>query len=491
MNKKILATTTALVAIISATVCTFNIKSVKADTTTLISSTQENSSNVKRITGADYYTTATAVSQAGWTTSDDIILASSANFPDALSGTSLGINLNAPILFTSKDTLNENTLNEIKRLNAKKVYILGGTESISQSVEDGFKVQGLVVTRLSGNDRFATAVAVGNEVISKSKSTTAFLSNAYGFADALASSSFTNGSPILLTDKDSLNANTKQALSDWGIKKVYILGGTGVVSQQVEDELGAMGISVTRLGGADRYGTAQKIVSNFDSALDKFTLTTGKDFHNALVASVYANKTNHPIMLMDTDCSTDVKNFVKDKDLVIVGNDIDESTLNNVNPITSNPADWVCPQIKSTATSDVEGDFAVLDKELGFGHGQSWAGYSLFKEHPINTNSTVITVGDEVNYGKTYNSQIMIQIDAWNNDPNIEGSYKAKPIAQQLFKFYFPNDYMTLYNIFEKDFSANLNKIIKLDNREVLITRPADSVMVWVSAPGEHLRTTP
>jgi hypothetical protein len=108
---------------------------------------------------------------------------------------------------------------------------------------------------------------------------------------------------------------------------VYILGGTGVISSGIESQLRDMGISTNRLGGADRYETSQLIVKNFDSSLDKFTVVTGKDFHNALVASVYANKINHPLILVDNDSSSAIKSLVDNKDLLIVGDYMPNATV--------------------------------------------------------------------------------------------------------------------------------------------------------------------
>lgn len=277
--------------------------------------------NITRITGTDCYDIGEKISQKGWTTSDNVILASSSDFPDALTGTVLGIKLNAPILFTDPNGISPNTLDEIHRLQAKKVYILGGTGSVGQNVETTLKVEGFSIERLWGQDRFGTALAVGKKVEGLTGSKTAFLANAYNYPDALSSSTFAGkaGDPILLTDAGTLNEQSRQALKDWGITNVYVLGGTGVISTNIENELKGMGISITRLGGVDRYETSQQIVKNFDGSLDKFTVVTGQDFHNALVASVYAEKIDHPLILADNVYNQSVKSLINGKDLLIVG----------------------------------------------------------------------------------------------------------------------------------------------------------------------------
>ncbi|WPC42795.1 cell wall-binding repeat-containing protein [Clostridium sp. JS66] len=277
--------------------------------------------NITRITGTDYYNIGEKISQKGWTTSDNVILASSSDFPDALTGTVLGIKLNAPILFTDPNGVSPNILDELHRLQAKKVYILGGTGSVGQDVETTLKVEGFSIERLWGQDRFGTALAVGKKVEGLTGSKTAFLANAYNYPDALSSSTFAGkaGDPILLTDAGTLNEQSRQALKDWGITNVYVLGGTGVISTNIENELKGMGISITRLGGVDRYETSQQIVKHFDGSLDKFTIVTGQDFHNALVASVYAEKIDHPLILADNAYNQSVKSLINGKDLLIVG----------------------------------------------------------------------------------------------------------------------------------------------------------------------------
>ncbi|OAA87782.1 cell wall-binding repeat-containing protein [Clostridium ljungdahlii] len=307
LNKNILIAISFLVVGI---LISFNSK-VSADATPTIT----------RINGSNVYDTGIKVSQKGWTTSDNVILASSADFPDALSGTSLGIKVDAPILFTDTNTFSDNTLAEIIRLKVKNVYILGGTSSISQAVEDEIKSKGLTVERLGGSDRFATAVQVGKAVEKIGNSKTVFLANAYNYPDALSGSTFAGktGSPILLTDGNSLNEQSKQALKDWGIEHVNILGGEFVMSSNILNELVDMGITVNRFGGTDRYQTSQAMVNNFASSTEGLTLATGKDFHNALVASVLAGKMNYPLTLMDNDCSSTEKSFVENKNLIIVG----------------------------------------------------------------------------------------------------------------------------------------------------------------------------
>lgn len=496
MNKRIFAMIT-LVAALLANTYLWSENQVKAAYEIFI---EKDNTKVTRITGKNQFEVATAVSQAGWTTSDNVILASTVDFADALSGTSLGIVLDAPILYAYGTNLNEFTANEIKRLNAKKVYLLGGTGSISKEIEDILKQQGLEVVRIAGSDRFETSVLVGNEVINKSKSTTAYLSNAYGYADALSAASFTNGDPMILTNKDSLSYKTKNAIKEWGIKKIYILGGTGVVSQSIEDELSNMGITTERYGGANRYETSTKIINELSKDRTKYTVVTGMYFWNALASSVYAHKTSHPALLMDYRNAGDIAMYLSGKDVIAIGISDDEYESYDAvtsfykkeeekvirdNPTPDNPNDWVCPQITESAPLDVSEGFKILGRDLGFGYTRGWACFSPSITAPTNASNIVMSVTLPVVH--SYASWAYITIDSWDYDPNIKGSYKIQPIAQQLFKFYFPTQYMEVFNHVNNG-DVNLGEIYTFDNREVIFSSPLGTQLtIYMSAPGEHL----
>jgi FOG: Glucan-binding domain (YG repeat) len=154
-------------------------------------------------------------------------------------------------------------------------------------------------------------------------------------------------------------------------------------------------------------------------------------------------------------------------------------------PASANSGSWTCPQIQSTAPSDVSAGFKILHDELGFGYTSGWAGYSNYVDNPTEATPTALDVTKLVT--KKYNAEIMIQINAWDSSQYVKNSDRIKPIGQQLFKFYFGDSYMTLYNIVEGGDKNNLNTPITIGNREVLLAQPSSSLMIWISAPGEHI----
>ncbi|MEE8600570.1 esterase-like activity of phytase family protein [Euzebya tangerina] len=65
--------------------------------------------------------------------------------------------------------------------------------------------------------------------------------------------------PLVLTDTDELSDSAATEIERLGATSATILGGVDAVSQAVEDALVAVGLDVTRLGGATRFGTAEAI----------------------------------------------------------------------------------------------------------------------------------------------------------------------------------------------------------------------------------------
>ena len=95
-----------------------------------------------RYGGSDRFETAAKVSAAGWSSSDSVVLASGSGFADALAGVPFAYIKDSPILLTNADSLPTATVNEIVRLNARNIYILGGTTAVSSTLEESLRQGG-------------------------------------------------------------------------------------------------------------------------------------------------------------------------------------------------------------------------------------------------------------------------------------------------------------------------------------------------------------
>jgi putative cell wall-binding protein len=254
--------------------------------------------NEKRLAGDDRYETAVKVSQAGWTTAGTVILARGDDFADAVAGVPLAHQLNAPILLTQTNSIVPAIIEEITRLKAERVIILGGPGAISDNVRGEFERIGLTVERIEGADRYETAVRIAERMVREgAEFDTAFIAVGTNFADALAASSYAamRGQPILLTDTNYLPQATKDAIANLGIKNTVVCGGPGAVSESVFDELP----NPKRVYGNDRYLTALELAKEFMPKSTKHVyIATGLDFPDAVAGGVLAAKNNSGVLLV-------------------------------------------------------------------------------------------------------------------------------------------------------------------------------------------------
>ena len=270
---------------------------------------------IDRIFGSDRYETAIAISSEGWKQADSVIIASGADFADALAGAGLSKALNAPILLVSgKD--NAHVYAEIERLGAVNAWILGGENAVSPVVSSKLTGMGLSVNRLSGTDRYATAAAIAAQLSKlNGEADKAFVVSGESFADALSAgyASAVSGCPILYTNAGNLNDTTAQYITSAGINEVTIIGGSAAVSDSAAGQLAQLA-KVGRIGGEDRYLTSLAVSRlYFDhNASDKIAVATGKDFPDALTGGAYAIKLGMPVLLLSDKVDEELLKYLDD-----------------------------------------------------------------------------------------------------------------------------------------------------------------------------------
>lgn len=215
------------------------------------------------------------------------VLARSDDFADALAGASLAYGI-APVLFTPpRGALAPETAAELRRVLApgKTVYLLGGEAALDQRIEDDIRALGLRPKRVYGPTREWTAVAIAREVralvqrAGQPVSPSVLVATRSNWPDAVAAgwigSAF--GVPVLLTPSGSLHSATRGYLETLGkggdISTVYVVGGTGVVSEATARAAGeaagpgSSSATVRRLGGAARDLTALAVAKEMRSQL--------------------------------------------------------------------------------------------------------------------------------------------------------------------------------------------------------------------------------
>ncbi len=190
---------------------------------------------VKRLSDTDRYGTAGEVSRRFGSGVSVAYIATGQDFPDALVGAARAGRSNAPMLLTRSGSLPPKTREALRRLQPRRITIVGNSSSVSATVAqalDRFDGGG-GVSRVSGSNRFQVAANLAS-YYPKGKDV-AYLATSADYPDALAGAALAGkeGAPVLLTRRSSMPSATKQALADLDPDRVVILGGEGAVSRDV------------------------------------------------------------------------------------------------------------------------------------------------------------------------------------------------------------------------------------------------------------------
>ncbi len=189
---------------------------------------------VTRLSGADRYATAAAISAATFKPGVPVVyLATGLNFPDALAGAAAAGVTGGPLLLVGS-TLPPATAAELARLKPARIVILGAPAVVSAAVATKAKTYTPgTVTRLSGADRYATAAAISAATF-KPGVPVVYLATGLNFPDALAGAAAAGvtGGPLLLVGS-TLPPATAAELARLKPARIVILGAPAVVSAAV------------------------------------------------------------------------------------------------------------------------------------------------------------------------------------------------------------------------------------------------------------------
>ena len=181
--------------------------------------------------------------------------------------------------------------------------IYGGINTLAEEYAQGEGFE--FVARAAGKNRFATAAEISRSM--RTKPSVVFLANGMNYADALAGVPIAKSmnAPILLTNTDTLPAETLAEIKRLGAKNVILLGGKDVISDKVVGTLKANGCNTDRIEGADRFETAVKIAKTFNPSPSDVFFVYGFNFADALSVGAAAGKMGAPIIYLRTDGTID------------------------------------------------------------------------------------------------------------------------------------------------------------------------------------------
>ena len=195
-------------------------------------------------------------------------------------------------------------------------YEFSQAEGIAK--QNGYKY--VNIDRLSGNNRYETAVEISRESPHLRQSDNVVLAYDLNYADALAGVPLAynlDDAPILLTDTKTIDQKTLKEIKHLGAKNIKILGGEGVIGKEVVDALVKNGIkekNIERIYGKSRFSTATAIAKKLNNKPTDVFFVYGLNYADALSVSTVAALKNAPIVYLTTDgvLDKDTKEYLEE-----------------------------------------------------------------------------------------------------------------------------------------------------------------------------------
>lgn len=295
----------------------------------------EGEEGVDRVAGVETPQTSVKISQTAFPDGSDwAVVACATDFADAMSATGLAGTLDCPILTTDIHETSPEVLQEIERLGAENVYIIGGKAAIPADVEGDLSAMGVASERVYGPNAWDTSVACATKIAEHNGNpeSNAIISTSVNFQDALSMSSYAYKYKVpifLTTNKKALTVPAKSAI-DGLTGTVYIAGGNSVVPSLIAEK--AFGARVVRIAGSTGYDTSNQIATYMANAgllgNEAVCVASGSMVSkglDALSGAALAGRNNAPILLVNGELVKD-DNIYEPVNTIVVRGDDSEGT---------------------------------------------------------------------------------------------------------------------------------------------------------------------
>lgn len=308
---------------------------------------QKISTPIEKLAGNTEYDTAVAVSKKGWPNgSNKVVIVNGDIIADGISATPLAATYDAPILIVKKDTLPQVINEELKRLNPEEIIVIGGVNTISNSVYNSISSNtNAKMSRIWGADRNETSLKIADKIDDDHDVNTVFIANGFkGDIDALtiAAKAGQDKQPIILTDKSTIPTDTYSWMKTESLTNAYFIGGPDTLDTEIIHKMAEItkttsgSIYYNRVYGADRHQTNAKVMEKFypQSDLDSVLVARSDKLSDALIAGPLAAKLNSPILITPTTKLSEYHedNLIKKSANVIyqIGNTLSEEVVSDI-----------------------------------------------------------------------------------------------------------------------------------------------------------------
>ncbi|UNX55742.1 cell wall-binding repeat-containing protein [Georgenia sp. TF02-10] len=240
-----------------------------------------------------------------------VILATDADYPDALAAAPLADQLNAPVLLTKPgEVLDSRVADYLQDNDVDDVILASGEGVLKSGIVNEIEAMGIATERVSGVNRYETAYLLAQEAISYNiaddEYPNIFLASGTNFPDALAAGAAAaqHSGVVLLTQANGLELYTFAALQPGGYagndainhREVIAIGGPAANAAPK----GYLGNPVDvdfNIVGKNRYETAAMTADAYFEDPENVVVASGEGFADAIVGGAYAANVDGPLLL--------------------------------------------------------------------------------------------------------------------------------------------------------------------------------------------------
>lgn len=331
---------------------------------------------VKKLVGDNRYKTAIKVSQEGWSKSDTVVVVNRFATTEGVIATPLATTYGAPILLTNNNSTPDYVINEIKRLNAKNIIVVGNESQVGSGAISALKKSGASVSRIGGNNITEISLNIAKAIDEKHDVNKVYVANgSNGQIDALtiAAKAGEDKQPIILTEKNSINSSVYSWLKSESLSDAYVIGGENVVSNDVLNKIDGVvtaDVSKNRVYGSDRHETNAAVINKFyhDKNLNALFVTKSNELVDAMTTGPLAATKKSPILINPTNYvsarHTELLNTYKTESVYQVGGGMTDKVITSI-------SNSVSKHNSNTNTNTNTGNNTVV---LDAGHGGSDSG---------------------------------------------------------------------------------------------------------------------
>lgn len=241
---------------------------------------------------------------------DTVIIANSQVYADALAASPLADTLDAPVLLNAPATnsLRSDVLSYATS-EFENVILVGGTDVFGNGVVSQLEGEGVDVLRISGVNRFQTAIALADAAINTGDYDTVnvFLASGRDFPDALtagAAAADTDGIVLLTNGDTGLDAATYSYLvgthpeydTGYPHASIVAIGGPAAVAAEIGWQSDPVETDFD-IVGVNRYETAILVADEYLDDATNFVIASGQNFPDAVVGGAYAANVDGALLL--------------------------------------------------------------------------------------------------------------------------------------------------------------------------------------------------